>query len=84
MKTILFLTVIGVILVAIGLTGLFFSVMSRLEAIERDINRVESKSERNRNGLRNLADKVEKNAEKIYIINTDDDNGIKYPNSEGL
>ena len=83
MKTILFLTVIGVILVAVGLTGLYFSVMSRLEALERDINRVESKSERNRNGLRNLADKVEKNAEKIYIINTDDKD-LKYPNSEGL
>lgn len=83
MKTILFLTVIGVILVAVGLTGLFFSVMSRLEALERDINRVENKSERNRNGLRNLADKVEKNAEKIYIINTDDKD-LKYPNSEGL
>lgn len=83
MRTILFLTVIGVILVAVGLTGLYFSVMSRLEALERDINRVENKSERNRNGLRNLADKVEKNAEKIYIINTDDKD-LKYPNSEGL
>lgn len=83
MRTILFLTVIGVILVAVGLTGLYFSVMSRLEALECDINRVESKSERNRNGLRNLADKVEKNAEKIYIINTDDKD-LKYPNSEGL
>ena len=83
MKTILFLTVIGVILVAVGLTGLYFSVMSRLEALERDINRVEGKSARNRNGLRNLADKVEKNAEKIYIINTDDKD-LKYPNSEGL
>ena len=27
--------------------------------------------------------KVEKNAEKIYIINTDDKD-LKYPNSEGL
>lgn len=81
MTTLLMLTIIGVILIALGLTGMYLNTLSRLSAIEDEIKAHEAEITSHKRDIRVIKDREALKSDRIVIAHADD---ISYPNTEGL
>jgi hypothetical protein len=84
MKTILLLTVIGIILVTVGLTGLYFDVRARLKAINKELRAHESEISAHKKDIRIIKERAATESDRVIICHESAASGVKFPNEEGL
>lgn len=84
MKLILMLTVIGTVLIAAGLLGLWMDVTKRLMDIEADIKESKKHISRNRRRIKVLEDRDADESDKIIIQREWNKSDVRYPSQEGL
>ena len=75
MKVILMMTVIGTIMIALGLLGLYINVSMRLQDIEDSVKEVKKNHSRTRQRVKDLEDQAKKEADQIEIVHKYDDSG---------
>jgi hypothetical protein len=81
----LLLTVIATIMVAVGLTGMFFSVTARLNKIEKDMRRCKSDNKTHGREIRVLKERAAQASDNIVITHRyDSSDAPRYPSKEGL
>lgn len=83
MRLILLLTVIGCILIALGLLGLYVDVTRRLAKIERSMKRQNDEIKTQSRELRVIKDRAAEQSDRVIITYEPKDNGIKY-GGEGI
>ena len=83
MRLILLLTVIGCILIALGLLGLYVDVTRRLAKIERSMKRQNDEIKSQSRELRVIKDRASEQSDRVIITYEPKDNGIKY-GGEGI
>lgn len=83
MRLILLLTVIGCILIALGLLGLYVDVTRRLAKIERSMKRRNDEIKSQSRELRVIKDRAAEQSDRVIITYEPKDNGIKY-GGEGI
>lgn len=87
MKTLLLLTIIGTVLIAVGLLGLFWSVTKRLYDLERELDYHKKEITNHKRDLFALKNRKPEKSESdnIYIYHRYDDSSAPiYPSKEGL
>lgn len=83
MKVLLMLTIIGTVMIAVGLLGLYINVTMRLHDIEDSIDDVRKKHSRTRQRVRDLEDEARKKKDSVTIFHQwDEADGIRYPSQE--
>ena len=83
MRLILLLTVIGCILIALGLLGLYVDVTRRLAKIEGSMKRQNDEIKSQSRELRVIKDRAAEQSDRVIITYEPKDNGIKY-GGEGI
>lgn len=83
MRTLLLLTIIGMILVTSGLVGMYFSVVYRLRHIEREIRTHKSEITEHKRKIGVLERRDMKKSDNVYLF-TVGENDVKFPSKEGL
>ena len=83
MRLILLLTVIGCVLIALGLLGLYVDVTRRLAKIERSMKRQNDEIKTQSRELRVIKDRATEQSDRVIITYEPKDNGIKY-GGEGI
>ena len=83
MRLILFMTVIGTVLIAAGLLGLYINVTLRLRDIERSVDEVKKKHSRTRQRVRVLEERDAAESDRVVITHEwKEADGIRYPSQE--
>ena len=83
MKVLLMLTIIGTIMIAVGLLGLYINVTMRLHDIEDSIDDVRKKHSRTRQRVRDLEEEARKKKDSVTFFHKwDEADGIRYPSQE--
>ena len=83
MKVLLMLTIIGIVMIAVGLLGLYINVTMRLHDIEDSVDDVKKKHSRTRQRVKDLEDEAKKKKDSVAIFHKwDEADGIRYPSQE--
>lgn len=83
MRIILLLTVLGTVMIAVGLLGLYINVTLRLRDIERSVDEVKKKHSRTRQRVKDLEDGANRKKNSVTIFHKwDEADGIRYPSQE--
>lgn len=83
MKVLLMLTIIGTVMIAVGLLGLYINVTMRLHDIEDSIDDVKKKHSRTRQRVKVLEDRAAEESDRVIITHKwDEASGIRYPSQE--
>lgn len=77
------LTVIGVILITLGLVGLYFDVCRRLTKVEKSMRLHQNDIAKNRRSIRVLKEREAQRADRVIIGYEPKDSGIKF-GGEGI
>lgn len=83
MAKLLLLTVVGIILIALGLTCMYINTMHRLTEIEKDIKTHEGEITEHKRKIGVLERRDMKKSDNVYLF-TVGENDIKFPSKEGL
>lgn len=78
MRLLLLLTVIGCILITLGLTGLYFDVTARLRKIEKSMKAQDTEIRSQKRDIRVIKERDAAKSDKVVITYEPDDKGIKY------
>lgn len=78
MRLLLLLTVIGFILIALGLTGLYFDVTARLRKIEKSMKAQDTEIRSQKRDIRVIKERDAAKSDKVVITYEPNDKGIKY------
>lgn len=78
MRFILLLTVIGGILVTLGLTGLYFNVTYRLKKIEKSMKAHDTEIRSQRRDIRVIKERDASASDKVVITYEPNDPDLKY------
>lgn len=78
MRLILLLTVIGFILITLGLAGLYFDVTARLRKIEKSMKAQDTEIRSQKRDIRVIKERDANLSDKVVITYEPDDKGIKY------
>ena len=82
-RILLMLTIIGTIMIAVGLLGLYINVTKRLNDIEKSLSKSEKKHSRTRQRVKDLEDQAKKEADQITFYHKwDEAADIRYPSQE--
>ena len=83
MKVLLMLTIIGTIMIAVGLLGLYINVTKRLNDIEKSFSKSEKKHSRTRQRVRDLEEEARKKKDSVTFFHKwDEADSIRYPSQE--
>ena len=83
MKVLLMLTIIGIVMIAVGLLGLYVNVTKRLHDLERSVGDVRKKHSRTRQRVKDLEDQAKKEADQFTFYHKwDEAADIRYPSQE--
>lgn len=83
MRLILLLTVIGCVLITLGLLGLYVDVTRRLAKIERSMKKQDNEIKSQKREIRVIKDRAAEQSDRVIITYEPKDNGIKY-GGEGI
>ncbi|MBO7425104.1 MAG: hypothetical protein J6U23_05450 [Clostridiales bacterium] len=78
MRLLLLLTVIGFILITLGLTGLYFDVTARLRKIEKSMKAQDTEIRSQKRDIRVIKERDAAKSDKVVITYEPNDKGIKY------
>lgn len=78
MRLLLLLTVIGFILITLGLTGLYFDVTARLRKIEKSMKAQDTEIRSQKRDIRVIKERDANLSDKVVITYEPNDKGIKY------
>lgn len=82
-RILLMMTIVGTIMIAVGLLGLYVNVTKRLRDIERSVGDVRKKHSRTRQRVKDLEDQAKKEADQITFYHKwDEAADIRYPSQE--
>lgn len=82
-RILLMLTIIGTVMIAVGLLGLYINVTMRLHDIEDSIDDVRKKHSRTRQRVKDLEDEANRKKDSVTIFHKwDEADGIRYPSQE--
>lgn len=83
MKVLLMLTIIGTVMIAVGLLGLYINVTMRLHDIEDSVDDVRKKHSRTRQRVKNLEDEAKQKKDSVTIFHKwYEAADIRYPSQE--
>lgn len=82
-RILLMMTIVGTIMIAVGLLGLYVNVTKRLHDIERSVGDVKKKHSRTRQRVKELEDEANRKKNSVTIFHKwDEADGIRYPSQE--
>lgn len=79
MALLLTLTIIGVIMIALGLTGMYIQLKRQLNIIESDMHSQEAEIISHKRAIRIIQEREARRSDRIILANPED---IQFPNSE--
>ena len=83
MKVILLMTIIGSIMITIGLMGLYFNVTYRLSKLEHDMKDQRKDIRKNHSDIKVIKERAAQESDKIIIQHEwTEAKGIRYPSQE--
>jgi beta-lactamase regulating signal transducer with metallopeptidase domain len=83
MKTLLLLTVIGTMMITVGLLGLYVNTTYRIRQIEKELKSHKKDIKQNRTDIAICKERAEQKSDHIVITHEwDEASGIRYPSQE--
>ncbi len=86
MHVLLFLTVSAVILISVGLIGMFISATKRINELEKSLNVVDKELTNHKRSIRILNEREAQKSDKVVVYHEWSQSGQtpKYPSQEGF